>query len=128
MSRKSPPTLDETLPGGAPDGHTPIRLADHPRASSSIARVRAWGALVAFAVAAWLGYRMGLPFVDLVARSIVFGVAGWLVAWAAAQTVWRQLVYAEVAAARRRATEAQQAILAELADAAEGAAGTGRAD
>lgn len=112
---KEPPeeTSEETT-----DGHIPIRIADHPRASRSIARIRAWGALVGFALAAYLGYKAGLTFIDLVIRAIGIGIASYLVAWAGAQAVWKQIVFAEVALRRREANEAQQKLLADLDEAA----------
>lgn len=115
---KDPPEDDDAEDTGSGDGHTPIRIADHPRASRSIARVRAWGALVGFAIAAYLGHKAGLTFVDLVIRSILIGGASYLVAWAGAQAIWRQIVFAELAVRRREANEAQQAMLEELEKAA----------
>ncbi len=103
---------------GTPDGHIPIRIADHPRARRSIARVRAWGALIGFGLAAYLGNKAGLPFVDLVLRSIGIGMASYLVAWAGAQAVWKQIVFAELAVRRRDVAETQQALLDKLEEAA----------
>ena len=93
------------------DGHIPVRLKDHPRAAQSIARVRAWGAVLGFAVAAWFGNKAGLPFVDLVIRSILIGMATSLVVWAGAQAVWKQIVFAEIAKARKEALEKQQELI-----------------
>jgi hypothetical protein len=96
------------------DGHTPIRIADHPRARRAIARSRAWGALIGFGLAAYFGDKAGVPFVDLVLRSIGIGIAAYLVAWAGAQAIWRQILFAELAVRRREANESQQALLEEL--------------
>lgn len=93
------------------DGHIPVRLAEHPRASRSIARVRAWGAVIGFAVAAYFGNKAGLPFVDLVIRSILIGMATSLVVWAGAQAVWKQIVFAEIATVRKEVAEKQQEII-----------------
>lgn len=100
----------KTEDGGLPE----IRLADHPAAARSIPRVRSWAGLLGFVVAAALGNQAGLPFIDLVLRALLIGTACALVAWAAAQAVWKQIVFAEVAAARKRAREAQLKLLDEL--------------
>ncbi len=105
---------DEDVEGAeeiADDGHIPVRLADHPRASKSIPRIRAWGAVVGFAVAAYFGDKAGLPFVDLVIRSILIGMATSLVVWAGAQAVWKQIVFAEIASARKEAAEKQKELI-----------------
>lgn len=101
------------------DGHIPVRLADHPRASRSIAQVRAWGAVLGFAVAAYFSNKAGLPFVDLVIRSILIGMATSLVLWAGAQAIWKQIVFAEIATARKEANEKQREIIEALEQAKE---------
>ena len=101
------------------DGHIPVRLADHPRAAPSIARIRAWAALIGFAVAVYFGNKAGLPFVDLVIRSILIGLATSLAVWAGAQAVWKQIVFAEIAAARKEANEKQREIIEALEQAKE---------
>ncbi len=101
---------------GSGEGRTAIRLADHPRAQASIARAKAWGACVGFAVSAYFGYHVGNPFVDIVIRSILIGAATCLATWGAAQAIWKQILFAELAAARKEALETQKAILEELED------------
>lgn len=91
-----------------------IRIADHPRARASISRAKSWGAVLGFAIAAWFGYKAGNPFVDVVVRSILIGAAASLTVWAVAQAIWKQIIFAEVAAARKKAVETQKAILDEL--------------
>ena len=59
-------------------------------------------------LAFWLSRRAGLPFPESGSRAIVAGLACRLVAWAAVVTVWRQLIPAQIAAARRRAVAAAQ--------------------
>ncbi|MBO9533328.1 MAG: hypothetical protein J7513_10180 [Solirubrobacteraceae bacterium] len=95
---------------------TAIRLSEHPRASASIARAKAWGAIAGFGVTAYIGYKGGIPFVDLVVRSIIIGALTCLATWGAAQAIWKQIVFAELAAARKEALETQKAILDELKD------------
>lgn len=100
---------DETSSGPAT-----LHISGHPRAMQSIARARAWGALIGFAVAVYFGHKAGLTFVGLVVRAILIGAAGYLVAWAGAQAIWRQIIFAELAARRKQALEIQQTILDEL--------------
>jgi uncharacterized membrane protein YccC len=85
-------------------------LAAHPRAGAAIRRWKAVGGLGAFALAALFGYQHGLPFFTLLERGLVAGIAGQLVAWAAAVTVWKRLLVAQALASRPRpATEAPEA-------------------
>ncbi len=111
-------TVAEDPATQAPEGEerTGLRLADHPRARASISRAKAWGAIAGFAIASWYGYRMGNPFVDIVIRAILVGALTSLAVWGAAQAVWKQILFAELAAKRKEAVETQKAILEELED------------
>lgn len=91
-----------------------IRIADHPRARASISRAKAWGGLIGFAITAWFSHQAGTPFVEATIRSIAIGAASSLAVWGVAQAVWKQVIFAELAARRREAVETQNAILAEL--------------
>lgn len=101
---------------GPTEERTPIRIADHPRAHASIVRASAWGAIVGFGITAWFGYKVGNPFVDIVIRSMLIGAASSLGVRFVAGQVWKQIIFAEVAAARKEALETQKAILDELED------------
>jgi hypothetical protein len=91
----------------------PVRLAAHPRAKRSIRRVRGGAGLVTFACVLLLALRAGLTGQDALARALLGGVTAYFIAWAAAVTVWRQLVLAELEVAReaqaRRREEAAAA-------------------
>ena len=78
------------------------RVADHPVAARQIARARAWAALGGFVLAFWLSRRAGLPFPESGGRALIGGLVCRLLAWSAVVTVWRQLIPAQIAAARRR--------------------------
>jgi hypothetical protein len=78
------------------------RVSDHPVAARQIARARAWGALLGFVLVYWLSRKAGLPFPESGARAIVGGLVARVLAWAAVVTLWRQLIPAQIAAARRR--------------------------
>lgn len=110
MSRRK---AQETAVHPAPGGHTPVTLDGHPRARHAIETWRAWAGLGAFALSMLLGWQAAVPFVELVGRSIVLGAGAFVGVWAASLVIWRQLVLAEVAAARRRAREQREELLAE---------------
>ena len=81
------------------------------RAAASIPRWRAWGAIIGFAVALYFGNKASLPFVDLVLRAIVIGLAASLAVWAGAIAVWRQIIFAEIALHRKEAVERQRELI-----------------
>jgi hypothetical protein len=89
--------------GGA-DASAGPSIAAHPRASYQVRRAKGWGGLAGFGIAAYLSYKAGVPTVDLGLRALVAGIAGYMVAWACAVTVWRHLVMAELRAATQRAS------------------------
>jgi hypothetical protein len=72
-----------------------------------------------FAIAAYMGHKAQVPFAIGGLRALAAGVAGYVVAWGCAVTVWRHLVVAEL----RAAAEAGRVIPA--APAAEGSAQAG---
>ena len=88
--------------GGA-DASSGPSVAAHPRASYQVRRAKGWGGMAGFGIAAYLSYKAGVPTVDLGMRAIVAGMVGYMLAWACAVTVWRQLVLAELRAAVDRA-------------------------
>ena len=79
-------------------------IAAHPRASYQVRRAKGWGGITAFGIAAYLSHKAGVPTVDLGLRAIVAGVAGYMLAWACAVTVWRHMVLAELRGAIGRAS------------------------
>lgn len=111
----------------APDT-TGIRLSSHPRARRHIATAKAWGGLGAFALGAFFSYRAGLPLVELLWRSIVAGVIGYVAGWGIAVVVWRQFALAQIEDLRRRlVAEAQERDAARRRQAEEQAAAAQRA-
>jgi hypothetical protein len=84
--------------GGANASSGPS-VAAHPRASHQVRKAKGWGGMAGFAVAAYLSHKAGVPTVDLGMRAIIAGMVGYMLAWACAVTVWRQLVLAELRAA-----------------------------
>jgi uncharacterized membrane protein YccC len=99
---------------GAEVSETAIRISAHPRATYSIARLKAFGGMFGLVLVTFLSSRAGLPPVDAALRGLVAGVAGYVISWALAVQVWRHLVMAEAAAAAevvRRRREAARAAL-----------------
>lgn len=83
-----------------------IGLIEHPRAKASVARAKSFGGLAGFLlglVAALLG---GEPITPAIARGLAGGVVAYLVTWAAAVAVWRQLLVAEARSVYERASAA----------------------
>lgn len=87
--------------GGA-DASAGPSVASHPRATYQVRRAKGWGGLAGFAIAAYLSYKAGVPTADLGMRALVAGIAGYMLAWGCAVTVWRHLVMAELRAAVER--------------------------
>jgi uncharacterized membrane protein YccC len=79
-----------------------IRLTEHPRARRHIAIAKGWGGLGAFVLVLVLSQRAGVPTGDAILRGLLGGVAGYVVSWMVAVTVWRQLALAELERLRRR--------------------------
>lgn len=114
MAKKSDPAEGDVSTEEVADGKP--RIGDHPRARHSIARARAWGALLGFGIAAYVGNHVSLPFVDLVVRAILIGALTSLVVWAGAQAIWRQIIFAEIAIARKAAVEQQRELIEAIED------------
>lgn len=74
-------------------------VAGHPRARAQVRRAKGWGGLAGFGIAAYLSLKAGVPYADAGLRALAAGVAGYMLAWACAVTVWRHLVMAELRAA-----------------------------
>jgi hypothetical protein len=92
---------DKKAGTGAPvgaDGAIAPSVAGHPRARAAVRRAKGWGGLAGFALAAYLSMNAGVPAADAGMRALVAGVAGYMLAWACAVTVWRHLVLAELRA------------------------------
>lgn len=80
--------------GAKPSGGASV--ANHPRAAAAVRRAKGAGGLASFVLAAWLSHRAGLSTSQVVERALAAGIAGYLLAWACAVTVWRQIVLAEL--------------------------------
>jgi hypothetical protein len=85
-------------------------VSAHPRASAAVRRAKGFGGLGGFALAALLSHKAGLAPSGVLTRALIAGVAGYVLAWGCAVTVWRHLMLAEMHAAvdRHRGRLAEQ--------------------
>jgi hypothetical protein len=82
-----------------------VSLAEHPRAAGSIGRAKAWGGLGGLLATAGGSLLNGAPLFDALLWALVGGVAGYVLVWAAAIAVWRNILQAEARAVAARAAE-----------------------
>jgi hypothetical protein len=99
--------------GGASAG---VSIASHPRARAAVRRAKGWGGLAGFAIAAYVSFSAGIPLPVVVLRAVAVGIAGYMVAWACAVTVWKQLVLAEMRVMNEQHEAARTAAAAADAD------------
>jgi uncharacterized membrane protein YccC len=71
-----------------------IAPKEDPRAAAGIARAKSLGGLAGFALAAFASYAHE-PLFTVAGRALLGGIAGYVVAWAVALTVWRRIMRAE---------------------------------
>jgi hypothetical protein len=78
-------------------GEEPRKLSvrDHPRASASVRRIRAWGGLIAFVLVLAGAHWAGADPFRAACNALGAGVAGMLVAWRLAQAYWQQTLRLE---------------------------------
>jgi hypothetical protein len=92
--------------GARPAG---IAVANHPKASRQIAKLKSYAGLAAFAYAGYAAYQAGDQFADVAFRAVIWGIAVYIAVWAAAVHVWRHVAIAEVRAAEKRWKEQKAA-------------------
>jgi hypothetical protein len=105
---------DEETPAGLPDG---ICVAGHPRSARMVRRAKGWAGVGGVVLCTFLALSANLPTFDALLRGLAGGIVAYLVVWALALAVARQLVVAEV---RARYTEVMAAHEAAVAAAADG--------
>jgi hypothetical protein len=111
MAKKDKDAGEEKAAPKLPDG---ICVAGHPRSAGLVRRAKGWGGLVGLVLASLLALNAHIPLLDAMLRGLAGGVLGYIVLWALAVAVARQLVIAEV---RGRYAELQQAVAAAAPDA-----------
>jgi hypothetical protein len=97
-------------------GPARVQLAAHPRARRHIATAKAWGGMIGFSLVFWMSHRAHMSFAEASVHALLGGMALYMLAWAAAVTIWREIAVAEVERARRMMAE-QRRLAAEEADA-----------
>jgi uncharacterized membrane protein YccC len=85
------------------------RLASHPRARAQIGLAKSWAGLIVFVAVTLLSRGAGVPWFDALLRGLGAGVVAYVVAWAAAVAVWRNIAKAELEVMRRRVEERRRA-------------------
>jgi hypothetical protein len=80
-----------------------LSVAAHPRASAQVRKAKGWGGLAAFLITGYLSLSHGVTADIAGMRALAAGVVGYVLAWACAVMVWRQLMVAEIRAKLERA-------------------------
>ena len=86
-------------------GPSRVQLSAHPRASRHIATAKGWGGLIGFGVVFLLSVRAHMSVFESGIHALAGGIALYLLAWAGAVAIWREVAVAEVARARKRLEE-----------------------
>ena len=86
---------DGETPAGLPDG---ICVAGHPRSARMVRRAKGWAGVGGVMLCTILALGAHLPMVDALLRGLAGGIVAYLVVWALALAVARQLIVAEVRA------------------------------
>lgn len=92
--KKEKDTGGETAEG-IPEG---ICVASHPRSARAVRRAKGWAGVSGILLCTFLALSAHLPAFDALLRGLAGGVVAYLVVWALALAVARQLVVAEVRA------------------------------
>jgi hypothetical protein len=83
---------------GAPALGERTSVSSHPRAAAHVRKAKGWGGLAGFALAAYVSYSAQVPPDQIGLRALAAGLAGYMLGWACAVTIWRHLVFAEMRA------------------------------
>jgi hypothetical protein len=87
--------------GQKAQGTGEIKLSGHPRAKRQIRLAKGWAGLAGCVLAGYASWHGGAPFFDTVLRSLLWGIAAYMLVWFCAVQVWRHLAIAEVRAAEK---------------------------
>jgi uncharacterized membrane protein YccC len=97
-----------TPAGGRAPATGVVRIADHARAVEGIRRAKGAGGLAGVLLAFVASSGGSVPGAEVMLRMLLGGLAGWMLAWAAAVLVWRHLIEAEIRAAVLRSLEVRR--------------------
>jgi hypothetical protein len=98
---------------GVPDG---ICVAGHPRSASAVRRAKGWAGVGGVVLCTALALGAHLPAFDALLRGLAGGIAAYVIVWALALAVARQLVVAEVRARYAEVMAAHDAAAAAASD------------
>jgi hypothetical protein len=76
-----------------------LSVVAHPRAAAQVRRAKGLGGLLFFILTAYLSHQANVPSDQIALRALAGGIAGYMLAWACAVSIWRHLVVAELKAA-----------------------------
>jgi hypothetical protein len=96
-------------PAETPDG---ICVANHPRSARMVRRAKGWAGVSGILLCTFLALGAHLPAFDALLRGLAGGIVAYLVVWALALAVARQLVVAEVRARYAEVLAAHEAAAA----------------
>jgi hypothetical protein len=82
-------------PADSPEVVPTFAAADDPRAMAGIRRAKGFGGLIGFALTGFAAHMHGELMSSVLLRALAGGLAGYMVAWLAAVTVWRRIIRAE---------------------------------
>jgi hypothetical protein len=91
-----------------------VSVAEHPRATRSINRTKAWAGLLGFALVAVVSWRAGVEPFEVGLRALGAGIATYVIAWFAAVALWQRMVVAEAKAVAERRRDERSAALREV--------------
>jgi hypothetical protein len=86
---------------GAPQSAAEVKLSAHPRAKQQIRVAKGWAGLAGCVLAGYASWHGGAPIFDTLLRSLMWGVAAYMLMWFCAVQVWRHVAIAEVRAAEK---------------------------
>jgi hypothetical protein len=101
----------------------PLAVATHPRAALAVARFKSWAGLAGFVLGGLVSLNAGVPEPEALLRALGVGLLMWLVAWALAVAVWKQVLLAELKAATERRRAEYEELLRKRREADEGISG-----
>ena len=116
MAKQAQPKKPKQKQGDGVEAAAVISVRQHPRSAAAVRRAKGWGGLLGLALTTYLAIGAQIPPLEAMLRGLAGGVFGYILFWAIAVTIARQLVVAEV-----RAHYAELAAAAAAAPASDGA-------
>jgi hypothetical protein len=86
----------EPEPEPEPVEQPTFSAADDPRAMAAIRRAKGFGGLAGFVLTGLAAHMHGELAASVLLRALAGGLAGYMIAWLAAVTVWRRIIRAEL--------------------------------